>query len=174
MRSQTNMHSDESQNITCHGCIFTELPPILQRSVKMNIFTWDSEPNYRMLKITSERWQHYYIIFTQRLIDQLTLAIFVASFANGDHSKMCKSPYMFQIHFYFQHDLFLRHSPLNTISISGIQSGQPFGFDHWIWLLSSNMEVHWDPHISGIEQSGALKIKMPEGKFIKTQNLIGH
>ncbi len=93
-RRQINMHSDESQNIKCHGCIFTELPPILQRSVKMNIFTWDSEPNYRMLKIALERWQHYYIIFTQRLIDQLTLAIFVASFVNGDHSKMCKSPYI--------------------------------------------------------------------------------
>lgn len=75
-------------------CIFTELPHILQWSVKMNISTRDSEPNYRMLKIASERWQHYYIIFTQRLIDLLTLAIFVASFANGDHSKMWKSPYM--------------------------------------------------------------------------------
>ncbi len=32
----------------------------------MAIFTLDSEPNYKGVKMTSERWQHN-VIFTQRL-----------------------------------------------------------------------------------------------------------
>ncbi len=39
--------------------------------VKMAIFTWDSEPNYKGVKMASERWQHYNVIFTQRLIGLL-------------------------------------------------------------------------------------------------------
>ncbi len=62
--------------------------------VKMAIFTWDSEPNYRGLKITSERWQNHYVTFTQRLVgllaNLLTLDVFVALCASGDHSKMGK------------------------------------------------------------------------------------
>ncbi len=38
---------------------------------KMSVCTWDSEPNYRGLKITSERWQHRYVIFAPRLVGLL-------------------------------------------------------------------------------------------------------
>ncbi len=43
--------------------------------VKMAIFTWDSKPNYRGLKMTSERWQHYNAIYTQRLVGLLVKSV---------------------------------------------------------------------------------------------------
>ncbi len=43
--------------------------------VKIAIFIWDSEPNYRGLKMTSERLQHHNVTFTQRLISLLVKSV---------------------------------------------------------------------------------------------------
>ncbi len=41
----------------------------------------DSEPNYRGVKMTSERWQHHNINFTQRLVALLL--------KSADFSNLC-------------------------------------------------------------------------------------
>ncbi len=38
-------------------------------------FTWDSEPNYRGVKMTLERWQHNNVSFTQRLLGLLVKSV---------------------------------------------------------------------------------------------------
>ncbi len=52
----------------------------------MAIFTCDSEPNYRRVKMASERWQHHNVIFTQRLVDLLVKSV---DFSNL-HCIMCQ------------------------------------------------------------------------------------
>ncbi len=67
--------------------------------VKMTSFTWDSELDYRGVKRASERWQHRYVILTQRLVGLLLkLADFsnlCALYTNGDQSKWEKAASFF-------------------------------------------------------------------------------
>ncbi len=51
-------------------------------------------PDYRGVKMTSERLQHRYVTFTQILIGSLlTLVISAALSASGDHSETGKSTF---------------------------------------------------------------------------------
>ncbi len=50
-------------------------PLFCRGGVKMVIFTWDSEPNYKGVKMTSERWQHHNVTFTQRSVGLLVKSV---------------------------------------------------------------------------------------------------
>ncbi len=50
-------------------------PLFCRGGVKMVIFTWDSEPNCKGVKMTSERWQHHNVTFTQRSVGLLVKSV---------------------------------------------------------------------------------------------------
>ncbi len=62
------------------------------------------------------------------------------------------------------------------IIIICMQSDPHLVFDHWKCVQFNNLllEPYLDPSISGTEPYTALIMKMPKGKFVKTQNLEGH
>ncbi len=52
--------------------------------------------------MTSERWQHHYVIFTQRLVGLLVKSVDISDLcciiARGDYSKMGKALLVFFFH----------------------------------------------------------------------------
>ncbi len=55
--------------------IYRVIHYFVEGGVKMVIFTWDSEPNYKGVKMTSERWQHHNVTFTQRSVGLLVKSV---------------------------------------------------------------------------------------------------
>lgn len=80
-----NINNNENQIIRCHGYIFTQWSTILLRGVKIIVFTWEFEANYRLCKLL------HHVIFIQRLLGLLICWLLVALYANGDSSKKGKN-----------------------------------------------------------------------------------
>ncbi len=59
------MYSNASQNIKMSWINIYWVIHYFVEGVKMAIFTWDSDPNYKGVKMTSERLQHQNVIFTE-------------------------------------------------------------------------------------------------------------
>ncbi len=82
------MNSDESQNIKCHSLSILSFE-FCRGGSKLQFGA-----NLQGVKMTLERWQHYYITFTQRLVGLLVKSVafssFVAFYVSGGSSKMEK------------------------------------------------------------------------------------